>query len=116
MCEPKVGGGMGFKNLKLFNLALLAKQGCLLQMAQESLVFKVLKAKYFTRGDFIHASLGHNPSYTWLSIMAEQNLVRDDLRWRVGNIWVWEDRWLPVSSTYRIICSRMFLLENLVLY
>lgn len=27
MCEPEVGGGMRFKNLKLFNLALLAKQG-----------------------------------------------------------------------------------------
>lgn len=27
LCEPKGDGGLGFKNLKLFNLALLAKQG-----------------------------------------------------------------------------------------
>ena len=68
---------MGFKNLKLFNMALLAKQGWRLQMGHDSLVFKVLKVKYFSRGDFIHASLGHNPSYTWRSIMAAQNIVRD---------------------------------------
>ena len=27
MCEPKMGGGLGFKQLKQFNLTLLAKQG-----------------------------------------------------------------------------------------
>ena len=53
MCKPKAGGGLGFKNLKCFNLALLAKQGWRLQLAQDSLVFLVLKAKYFPRCDFV---------------------------------------------------------------
>ena len=43
MCEPKCNGGLGFKNLKLFNMALLAKQDWHLQMGGESLVYKVLK-------------------------------------------------------------------------
>ncbi|KAL0006597.1 hypothetical protein SO802_008099 [Lithocarpus litseifolius] len=45
MCEPKSNGGMGFRQLKQFNLALLAKQGWRLQTKQDSLAYKVLKAK-----------------------------------------------------------------------
>ena len=111
-CEPKSCGGMGFKNLKLFHLALLVKQGQCLQVGQDSLVFQVLKAKYFPRSDFIHASLGHNPSYTWRSIMVAQNLVKEGLRQRVGNggsIHVLEDRWLPVPSLYIMISPRVFM-------
>ena len=44
MCEPKSSGGMGFKKLKQFNLALLAKQGWRLQTDHTSLVYRVLKA------------------------------------------------------------------------
>ena len=47
MCEPKSKRGMGFKSLKLFNLALLAKKGWRLQVGHDSLVYRVLKAKYF---------------------------------------------------------------------
>ncbi|XP_075645524.1 putative mitochondrial protein AtMg00310 [Castanea sativa] len=85
MCVPKFEGGMGFKQLKEFNLALLAKQGWWLQTGQKSLVFRVFKAKYFPRCDFINATLGNNPSYTWCSIMAAQNIVKEGIRWRVGN-------------------------------
>ena len=115
MCEPKVGGGLGFKNSKCFNLTLLAKQGWRLQLAQDSLVFWVSKAKYFPSCDFIHASLGHNPSYTWRSIMATQDLVKGGVMWRVGNgrdVRVWGDRWLPCSSSYGVISPRLVLHED----
>ena len=70
LCMPKVDGGMGFKQLKLFNLALLANHGWRLQMGQNSLVYHVFKAKYFPNCDFVEASLGANPSYVWRSLMA----------------------------------------------
>ena len=85
LCEPKSCGGMGFKNLKQFNFALLAKQGWWLQIDHNSLVHRVLKVKYFPRCDFIHATLKNNSSYTWRSIMVAQSLVKEGMRWRVGN-------------------------------
>ena len=48
MCEPKCNGGLGFKNLKLFNMALLAKQDWHLQMGGASLLFiRYLKLNIF---------------------------------------------------------------------
>ena len=63
-------GGMGFRDLKTFNLALLAKQGWRIQQNPNSLVYRVYKAKYFAKGSFGQAQLGKRPSYTWRSIMA----------------------------------------------
>ena len=75
MCVPKVFGGTGFKQLKQFDLALLAKQGWRLQVAHNSLVYQVFKAKYFPNCDFVHASIGKKPSFVWRSLMAAQKIV-----------------------------------------
>lgn len=69
---PKTYGGLGFRDLKAFYLALLAKQGWCLQTHISSLVHKVFKAQYFPDGDILTASLGSPPSYAWQSIMAAQ--------------------------------------------
>ena len=52
---PKSEGGMGFKDLKAFNLAFLAKQGWRLTQNTKSLAHKVLKARYFSNSNFLEA-------------------------------------------------------------
>ena len=99
----KACGGMGFKSLKGFNLAMLAKQGWRLQQKKNSLVYHVLKSKFFLNYDFSQATLGSNPSFTWRSIMVAQAIVNHGLQWRIGNgekVRVWGDKWLPTPSTY----------------
>ena len=103
---------MGFRQLKQFNLALLAKQGWRLQVLHDSLVYRLFKARYFPHTDFIHASIGNHPSYAWRSIMAAQHLVKQGIRWNVGNcehIRVWGDKWLSSPSTFKVVSPRLFM-------
>lgn len=53
ICVPNKEDGLGFRNLKAFNLALLAKQAWRLQTNTQSLVYRVLKAQYFPYTDFL---------------------------------------------------------------
>ena len=52
-CLPKSKGGMGFRDLKCFNTALLAKQCWRLLMGTNPLLLEVLKARYFKHAEVI---------------------------------------------------------------
>ena len=64
MCKPKSLGGMGFGNLKAFNLTLLKKYAWRILTNPSSLAARILKEKYFLYNDILNANLGSNPSYT----------------------------------------------------
>lgn len=81
----KSEGGMGFRKLHDFNLALLGKQAWRLITRQDSMVSRVYKARYYPDGNFLNAKLGSNPSYVWRSILQSQDLVKLGATRRVGN-------------------------------
>lgn len=78
-------GGLGFRNIYAFNLAMLSKQSWKFINCPDALVSKVFKARYFPNGDFLEAPVGHNPSYTWRSIRSTQALLKDGARWCIGD-------------------------------
>jgi hypothetical protein len=98
MGKGKEKGGLGFRDLEFFNLAMLAKQGWRLIRNPESLVARIMKAKYYLNSNFLEAKIGRNPSYAWRSIWNSKKLLKEGLIWRVGDgtqIKIWEDPWIP---------------------
>ncbi|KAL5777565.1 hypothetical protein ACOSP7_010491 [Xanthoceras sorbifolium] len=73
-------------------------------MNKDSLVSRVLKAKYFRQEDFLSVSLKPGSSHLWRSLVWGRSLLIKGLRWRVGNgkdIRVFQDPWIPRVSTFR---------------
>ena len=75
MSQAKCNGGMGFRDFSSFNQALLAKQGWMIQQCPNSLVARVLQAKYFQSKKILDAKLGSNPSYIWRSILWGRQII-----------------------------------------
>jgi ribonuclease HI len=106
---------MGFRDLSCFNKALLAKQLWRLWKTPESLIARIMKAKYFPDCSVLEASLGKKPSFAWRSIHSSMDLLQEGLVWRVGNgktIRIWKDRWLNTPTTYRVQSPPKILADN----
>ena len=69
MSKRKEKGGLGFRDLHLFNLAMLARQGWRLVQNPDSLCAQVLMAKYGSSGSLLNSQEGPGISYTWRSII-----------------------------------------------
>ena len=96
---------MGFKELSLFNDALLANQTWRLLHNKNSLFYKVFKSKFFPNFTIMDAKEGQSGSYAWRSIVKGREVIRRGAKWRVGNgesIKLWGDSWLPSLTSPRI--------------
>jgi hypothetical protein len=76
----KTNGGMDFRDLTAFNLAMLCKQGWKFQTQPECLVTKLFKTLYFRRNDYLDAKIGHNPSFVLQIIFSARRVVREGAR------------------------------------
>jgi hypothetical protein len=103
-CKAKSKGGMGFKNLRAFNEALLAKQGWRLITNPQSLVARMFKAKYYPQCDFLKAKRTQNWSFSWQSIQKSSWILKKGCVWQIGDgksINIWEDRWInPKAGSF----------------
>jgi hypothetical protein len=109
LCFPKNEGGMGFRDLHSFNLAMLAKQVWRLIDEPNSLCAQVLRAKYYPSGDLLKAGPKAGSSFTWQSLVAGIQTFKRGCIWRVGSgesIEIWKDPWIPGSPDRKVVTPR----------
>jgi hypothetical protein len=98
-------GGMGFRELDSFNMAMLAKQGWRLLKFPDSFVARVFKEKYYPKSSFLLSSLGNRPSFAWRSLWNSRSRIEEGILWKVGNgskVKIWEDKWIPSTCSHKI--------------
>lgn len=98
LTKPKAEGRMGFRDLVTFNKTLLAKQIWQIILYPDSLVARVLKARYIKHTDIMEASVGSNPSYIWRSMMWSKSAISSSLFWKIANgkdVHARKDKWIP---------------------
>ena len=76
---------MGFKDLSIFNDALLAKQTWRLLHDKSSLFYRVFKEKFFPNTSVMEAKIPANSSYAWKGIMKGRNVIKRGAKWRIGS-------------------------------
>ena len=89
---------MGFRDMTLFNQAMLGKQGWRLLIEPDSLCAQVLKGRYFPHGDFWNATAPRSASVTWRSILYGRELLKQGICWRIGDgkgTRILSDYWIP---------------------
>ena len=94
MTQPKFMGGMGFRDIELFNLALLARQAWRLLQEPDSLSARILKAVYYPNCTVLEAGLGSNLSQVWRSIHEGCDTLKLGIIKRIGTgseTSIWQD-------------------------
>jgi len=102
VCKSKEEGGLGVKDIKKFNRALLAKWKWRMMSEEEGKWKEILVSKYYN-GSVNIQRCGKNYSWWWsdLGKVCEEGegegWFRNHVPWKVGNgdkIRFWEDTWL----------------------
>jgi hypothetical protein len=109
MIQPKYVGGLGFRDIELFNLAMLARQAWRILQKPESLSARLVKAIYFPESEFLEANLGSHPSQVWRSILEGHDALKLGLIRRIGDgktTDAWKHGWLPCDERLLPVAAR----------
>lgn len=74
-CDVFGKGGMGFRDLSCFKMALLARQGWQIMTHPDAFWVRILQGRDFPNSDFMQARRGSYPSWGWSSILSARSVL-----------------------------------------
>ncbi|KAL5552000.1 hypothetical protein UlMin_002176 [Ulmus minor] len=104
LCSHKLDGGMGFRDLRLFNKAILAKQAWRIHTHPTSLAARVLQGFYFHKSSFLQVKVNSSSSFVWRNILWGRELYKQGLRHKIGSgrdTLIYHDGWLPRDGVFK---------------
>jgi len=106
MCRSKEDGALGFRDMKAFNLAMLAKHGRRFLTNEDYLLDRLLKAGYYPTGSFLKTRMEYRPSFMRRSIFINREVLKKAICWNNGNgssLSIWDDQWIPRPLSFKPI-------------
>lgn len=85
MSMSKAKGGLGFRSLYGFNIALLGKLYWNLVNKPLSLVARLYKARYYPNDHLLQATAKPGSSFIWTGILTAKNTLDGGYRWVLGD-------------------------------
>lgn len=85
LTKSKKEGGLGFRELHIFILAMLTRQGWRLLQEPDTLCAQVLKARYYPDCLVPDAVAKTEMSYTWRNILKGIKLLKEVIVRRIGS-------------------------------
>ncbi|GJZ84342.1 hypothetical protein Tco_0649681 [Tanacetum coccineum] len=109
VCKPKDQGGLGFKSLELWNKTLLVKYLWNVASKKESLWVKWINVVKLKNRSVWDVAIDPKYSWGWKCILNLRNMVRDHIRFSIGNgksVNVWHDNWNSERSLASMISKK----------
>ncbi|KAH1114391.1 hypothetical protein J1N35_007769 [Gossypium stocksii] len=92
-------GALGIRDIRLFNFALIRCQLWRLISNKDTFCFKVLSSRYFLDGNIFHSKRVDKASFTWSSITAVAEALKDGFGWQVGSDIKSQDHFENIAET-----------------
>ncbi|KAL5551253.1 hypothetical protein UlMin_001429 [Ulmus minor] len=104
ICKPKSCGGLGFRRMKDFNVAILSNWGWKILSGVSSLCLSILRARYLHHNCFFDTQAKAGDSPFWKSVIASVSLLKEGACYLIGDgcsIDPWKDPWVLYAENFR---------------